>query len=210
VDIDPRSCRFARETLGLKNVLECDAMRLREHSGEKFHFIYCRHLIEHLPDPAAFLGIVSGYLAGDGILVVQFPNADSLEYLAYSHLNIGYRFNRIRTSSGFGKWRTMALMLTGGILHGMDPPRHLWAISQKGIRSWAKAARIDCRTFTRHLGDVAFSPGYAAPMRGRERIRDFVGQKILSPLKGGTHLVAVLRHQSDFSRAAAAKRRSSR
>ncbi|MFH1618741.1 MAG: class I SAM-dependent methyltransferase [bacterium] len=200
VDIDRRSCCFARETMGLKAVLECDAMMLREHSCEKFDFIYCRHLIEHLPEPTVFLKVVAGFLAGGGILVVQFPNADSLEYLAYAHLNIGYRFDKIRKSSDFSRWKTLYIMLAGGILHGMDPPRHIWAISRKGITVWARANRFACRSFARHLGDPAFSPGYAMAKETRRRLRDFIGQKILGPIKGGTHLVAILSRTPDNNR----------
>lgn len=199
VDLDPQSCRFAREELGLRTVFHCDAMELKRHTRDKFDFIYCRHLIEHLVEPTAFLEKVLGLLTDSGIFVVQFPNGDSLEYLAYTNLNINYRKDKIAQSSGLSRWKVLRIMLTGGILHGMDPPRHLWAISREGIRTWAAQNGIPHEVFARHLGDAAFSPGYSKKNTLAGKLRDFAGQKILGPIHGGTHLVAVLRKPQDHS-----------
>jgi len=196
VDLDPQSCTFAREKLGLNKVFECDAMILQDVIELKFDFIYCRHLIEHLPNPTLFLLKIMDVLKETGVLVVQFPNGDSLEYLAYPHTNIKDRFKKIRTSNNFSLLKTLWIMISGKVLHGMDPPRHLWAISRKGISQWAKKNHILCKKFTRHLGDVPFSPGYFKKSNLKGKLLDFFGQRFLSPIRGGTHLVVILRKQA--------------
>ncbi|OEU67535.1 MAG: hypothetical protein BBJ57_10850 [Desulfobacterales bacterium PC51MH44] len=195
VDLDPQSCRFAQKKLGLERVYNVDAMRIHEITKETYDFMYCRHLIEHMPDPTGFLLRIIESLNTGGIFVVQFPNGDSLEYFAYTHLNIVHRFNKIRKSNNFSALKTFRLMLFGKMLHGMDPPRHLWAVSRKGIVQWSKRNNISCKTDTRHLGDLPFSPGYFRKMGLKERTRDFIGQKLLAPIRGGTHLVATLRNR---------------
>ena len=42
-----------------------------------------KYLIEHLIDPTTFIAKMMDYLTDSGIFVAQFPNGNSLEYLAY-------------------------------------------------------------------------------------------------------------------------------
>lgn len=192
VDLDPQSCRFAHD-LGITNVHNCDAMQLDTQISHKFDFIHCRHLIEHMIDPTGFLKKIHGLLRTGGIFLLQCPNGDSLEYLVYTHLNIKYRFDKIRKSNNFSSLQTMRLFLTGSILHGIDPSRHLWAISREGMRIWAQRNNIPCRIFTAHLGDPVFSPGFRKKAGLKGKIKDFIGCQILSRIHGGTHLIAILR-----------------
>jgi 2-polyprenyl-3-methyl-5-hydroxy-6-metoxy-1,4-benzoquinol methylase len=196
VDLDAQSCRFAREQLHLTRVIPCDAIDLRKYTDEKFDFIYCRHVIEHLVNPTAFILTIFEFLGDQGIFVVQFPNGDSLEFLAYPHRNIGYRFNRIRASSNQSIIKTLWIMISGGILHGMDPPRHLWAISRKGIQEWSNENRILCETFSRHMGDIPFAHGISKNNTIARKLTDFMGQRMLSPIYGGAHLVAILKKET--------------
>ncbi len=193
VDIDPQSCKFAREKLGIKQVFNCDAMELDKHTEETFDFIYCRHLIEHLIDPINFIADVYQKLNDNGIFVIQFPNGDSIEYLAYTHMNIKYRIKKIKESNGFSLIKTLFLMVSGNILHGMDPPRHLWAISRKGIKIWSKNNNISSTTFTRNLSDRVYSPGFRRKKHLKGIIKDFIGLNFLSKIHGGTHLISVLK-----------------
>ena len=50
VDLDPESCRFAREGLGLERVIHGDVAELDKILDTQFDFVYSRHVIEHLPD----------------------------------------------------------------------------------------------------------------------------------------------------------------
>lgn len=195
VDLDVKSCRFARNSLRLKRVFNCDAMNIKEHINQKFDFIYCRHLIEHLPDPTAFLKKIMSYLNDHGIFVVQFPNGNSLEYLAYSNPGITRRFVQVRETNNYSKLRVYWIMISGGMLHGLDPPRHLWAITEAGIKKWADDKKVMCHVKAYHLGDPAYSPYYKKGKTLKGKVREFLGQRILSSVYGGTHLVAVLQQK---------------
>lgn len=195
VDMDRGSCAFARQKLDLKDVRQCDAVRWLTDTAEEFDFIHCRHVIEHLIDPVEFCDNLVRVLRPGGVLLLQCPNGDSLEYLPYWHLNIGRRLSNIRTSNDFSWLRTAWYACSGKLLHGMDPPRHLWAVSRCGLRSWINARGLRSQVFTRHLGSYAFSPGFRPSIKIVERLRDVVGQHVLAPLRGGTHLVALVRRE---------------
>ncbi|MDA0990272.1 MAG: class I SAM-dependent methyltransferase [Verrucomicrobia bacterium] len=197
IDIDHTSCTFARQELGLRDVRQLNAEGWLAGTSETFDFIHCRHVIEHLINPVAFCDGLVKVLAPGGVLLLQFPNGDSLEYLAYWHLNIGNRLSNIRASNGFSRMRTAWCICSGKLLHGMDPPRHLWAISRRGLDAWIKAREIRCEIFTQHLGSYAFSPGFRRADKRMLRVRDFAGQHVLAPLRGGTHLIALIRHDSE-------------
>ncbi len=193
MDLDPESCRFARESLGLERVVHGDIAELDKILGTQFDFVYSRHVIEHLPDPVGALARLVAALRSGGTLVVQCPNGNSLEYLAYPRLGLRQRLGRIRRASGLSKVGVLVVVLTGGMLHGMDPPRHLWAVTPAGMTWWAKRARVDCRIRTYHLGDRTYSPHYVRPAGLVTRMGDLLGQQIFSRIRGGTHLVAFVR-----------------
>ncbi|MGB2879828.1 MAG: class I SAM-dependent methyltransferase [Candidatus Omnitrophota bacterium] len=196
VDLDPKSCAFAREQLKLERVFNCDAMDIKTYADKKFDFIYCRHVIEHLVDPVAFLDKVMDYLAEDGKFVVQIPNGNSLEYLAYPDSTIKKTIDSICNTNNFSKIQVLWIMLSKGMLHAIDPPRHLWAITKEGIKRWAKKGNITYDIYFFHLGDPAFSPYYEKEKGLKHRLQDFVGEYLLAPIFGGTHLVAILRRNS--------------
>jgi SAM-dependent methyltransferase len=194
VDLDPQSCDFARDTLGLERVFNCDAMDMRKYASGNFDLIYCRHVVEHLLDPTSFMERILGYLKDDGIFVVQVPNGHSLEYLAYPKSTIRKRISVICRTNDLSLLKVFWIMISGGMLHGIDPPRHLWAITREGMKRWADGKGVKCDIHTHHLGDPAYSPYYRKGKGLRAGIQDLIGQRILGPIHGGTHLVAVLRH----------------
>ena len=81
------------------------------------------------------------------------------------------------------------------MLHGLDPVRHLWAISRKGIKLWARNKNIGARIYTAHLQDVVYSPYFKSGTSIVEKWQYFLGHKILKIFKGGAHLIAVLSHE---------------
>lgn len=193
MDLDSQSCDFAQNTLGLKRVFNRDAVNIKEYINAKFSFIYCRHVIEHLIDPTAFMGKIINYLDSEGLLVVQVPNGNSLEYLAYPRSSIRSRFSSICKTNNFSRMKVLRIMISGGMLHGVDPPRHLWAITKDGMKKWASKRKIVCEAHTYNLGDPAYSPYYKKGKRGLRKVQDFIGQKLLSMIHGGTHLVSILK-----------------
>jgi len=199
IDIDNNSCTFAKNNLKLKRVINCDVMEIRHCLNTKFDFIYCRHVIEHLINPTIFIEIIVKFLADNGILVIQFPNGNSLEYLAYPYSNIRSRFQNIQKTNNFSKLKVFWTMISGGILHGIDPPRHLWAITEEGIIKWTNNKKIICNVKSYHLGDLAYSPYHNKNKSLMVMIQDFFGHYILSQTNGGTHLVAIIRHNADYT-----------
>lgn len=49
IDLDNKACDFAKNIMGIKNILNMDIAKLD--MNEKYDFIYCRHVIEHLKEP---------------------------------------------------------------------------------------------------------------------------------------------------------------
>ena len=64
-----------REVFGLPIVH--DTFDASAFSPSRFHLVLLSHVIEHIYDPAAFLGGVGRVIAPGGLLVVVTPNADS-------------------------------------------------------------------------------------------------------------------------------------
>ena len=52
---------------------------IEEHTASELDAVVLWHVLEHLPDPAAALARVRGWLRPDGVVVVGVPNLDSLQ-----------------------------------------------------------------------------------------------------------------------------------
>jgi len=198
VDLDSEACAFAREKVGLSNVLNLDASKLIA-DVQKYDFIMCRHLLEHLTDPSAFILKLIRILAKGGTLLIVCPNGDSLEYFAYPNSNLKDRVQRIKDSSQLSKLAVIRKLLTGKMLHGMDPPRHLWAISRQGMQKFLDDNHIHATVKTFSLTDPVYSPYYVAKTT-RQKIYSFIGDTVMSKIAGGTHLSIVIRKpESDIN-----------
>jgi SAM-dependent methyltransferase len=114
VDIDEVACRFVRNDLGIRSVRVCDVRELDVGYAEAFDLIYSRHLVEHLTDPLGFITKLASFRKPGGMLVVQCPNGDSLEYLPYFYSNVRDRFRKIRQATGWSKGRLLRCWLGGG------------------------------------------------------------------------------------------------
>jgi len=191
IDRDPESCNFVRDKLKISDVIQGDVNNITDLVKDKrYDIIYSRHMIEHLPDPFSLIKRSVRLLKPDGMAIFQCPNGASLEYLAYLNSNLWDRFNNIMEFTGCSKTWLLWHFISGDILHGIDPPRHLWAITKRGLFVWAKNSGYNVDIFTAHLGDLAFSPGYHKRKGVQANIEDFIGQKLLAPIRGGTHLIA--------------------
>lgn len=191
VDRDPKSCEFVKKNLNINKVLTGDVNNLFTILNEdRYDVIYSRHLIEHLADPFEAIEKSIQILQHNGLAIHQCPNADSLEYLVYKNSNLWTRYRTIRESTGLSHIYLFWRFLAGDILHGMDPPRHLWAITPKGMMLWAKRKNYHVEVFTTHIGDLPFSPEFKKKKSPGFRFAKFIGQEILAPIRGGTHLIA--------------------
>ncbi len=176
IDMDSEACVFAREKVGLKTVLNQDAAMLDAGDG-KYDFIMCRHLTEHMVDPAGFILKLTEILAEGGTLLIICPNGDSLEYLAYPNSNLNSRVEKICAASHLSRIKVVAKLLFGEMLHGIDPPRHLWAVSRKGIRRFLADKNIKADITTSPLTDSAYSP-YYSPKTLSQKIWAFFGDMV--------------------------------
>ncbi len=191
VDLDKDACGFAKDTVGLMRVLNQDVTRL-DVEDERYDFIMCRHLIEHLVDPTGFILKMIDILAHKGTLLIVCPNGDSLEYFAYPNSNLRSRIKKISAASHLSRLKVMAKLFSGEMLHGIDPPRHLWAISRKGMRNFLASKNIKAEITTFPLTDLAYSPYHSSPTF-YHKIWAVVGDMITSRIAGGTHLSVVIR-----------------
>lgn len=196
IDIDDKACKFAAKELNLKNVINDDVRNLKNITSLKFDFIYARHLIEHLKYPLEFIDSCIELLTSSGVLVIQFPNGISLEYLGYPKLLKG-RINTIRKSNKeFTKLKTILTICSKKIAHGIDPIRHLWAITPEGISKYLKRKDIDFQIQTAPLTDPVFSPYYRA-IGNFEKTRSGIVNNTLVKINGGTHLIVIIKKKSD-------------
>lgn len=190
VDLDEKACTFAKSS-GIDTVLHGDATQLC-YGKKKYDFIMCRHVIEHLPNPTFFITKILTALSENGLLLLMCPNGNSLEYLAHPQSNIAMRINTISRSSHMAKSKVVQRLIFGDMLHGIDPPRHLWAITQKGIQNIIDNKKYISTIITRPLTDTTFSP-YYRPASFWSKAFDLFGTYFCAKIHGGTHLVAVIR-----------------
>lgn len=191
VDLDSDACSFAKETVGLSRVLNKDATEFLE-TDQKFDFIMCRHLIEHLVEPTSLILKLVSLLSDKGVLLVVCPNGDSLEYLAHPQSNLQQRIESISRSSRISRLGVLGKFLSGKMLHGLDPPRHLWAISRRGMRAFLKDHNLNSEITTFPLTDPDYSPYFKKDTFGK-KVSAFFGNNIAARVAGGTHLSVIVR-----------------
>lgn len=76
IEIDRRAAAYARDTLGL----DVRGGRLEDVAADlegRFDVIALFHVIEHIPEPEAFMSRLRGLLAPGGMVVLRTPNAAS-------------------------------------------------------------------------------------------------------------------------------------
>jgi 2-polyprenyl-3-methyl-5-hydroxy-6-metoxy-1,4-benzoquinol methylase len=75
VDLDSGACDFAKDQMELERVI-CDSVENGDNyfKGQKFDFIYCRHVVEHLVNPAQLIMQCAELLSEKGTFIVQCPN----------------------------------------------------------------------------------------------------------------------------------------
>lgn len=191
IDLDSESCKFAKNEVGLHRVLHGDAASLDAEAGT-YDFIMCRHLIEHLIDPTGFILKLIGMLTAGGTLLIVCPNGDSLEYFAYPKSNLRQRIKKISVASHVSRSRVISKLLFGQMLHGIDPPRHLWAVSRQGMKRFLNEHKIHGDLTTHSLTDQLHSP-YHRTRTKSQRISALLGDFIASKLTGGTHLSVAIK-----------------
>ena len=103
LDFSPTAVALARQR-GLR-VLQ-GSVEDASYPAESFDLVVMRHVLEHLPNPAATLEIVRGWLRPGGRILIEVPNRDSLQR-----------------------------RLFGRFWHGYDSPRHFFAFTPRDLRT---------------------------------------------------------------------------
>jgi len=189
IDIDPYACDFAKNQMNLKFVI-CDSVEnIEKHTGnKKYDFIYCRHVVEHLKNPIDLIIKCAKLLTPMGTLIVQCPNGTSKEGIFYP--DYWFKFlNRIKKENKWNLFYALYFSLTKNYGWGIDPIRHLWAISSKGIYKYFEHnKKFNVKISTASLADPVFSP-YWVPSRKRHKIISLVSRYFYSKIFEGMHLI---------------------
>lgn len=193
IDLDAQACQFARSEMGLESVI-CDAVENIDQylHGQPFDFIYCRHVIEHLVDPVKLIHDCANLLSPDGVFVLQCPNGPSKEGVLFP----SYWMKFLRQARNENKWsRSYAALfsLTDRYGWGIEPIRHLWAISGRGIReSLRDQPEYRVSVSTASLADSVFSP-YWRPKGLWERLAGTASHLFAGSVFEGMHLVVEIK-----------------
>jgi SAM-dependent methyltransferase len=75
-DLATKACEAARGR-GLKRVVQ-GLLDAGTFPGERFDAVVARHVLEHVPRPVEFLGLLGGYLGPGGRLFIEVPNLDGI------------------------------------------------------------------------------------------------------------------------------------
>lgn len=192
VDLDSKACEFASHELGLKHVFNEDVCALSDKIRDKFHFIYSRHVIEHVSQPTQMLEQMIHLLAEGGVIEMILPNGISLEYLGYPSL-LKNRAKKILASNN--EWtsaRVWRNLFSYRIAHGIDPVRHLWAISPKGIKEWLSHQQgIQFQIMTAPLSDPTYSFYFSRKLTEKfsAKMWSCFVNSTLGRLRGNCHLI---------------------
>lgn len=104
VEINSKAARYARDRFGLR--IFCGELGEAEYPDGYFDAITLWDVLEHLPDPRSTLLEVERIMKPDGLLVLQVPDAESLEAGIFGQLWIG-----------------------------LDIPRHLYVFTKRSLTS---------------------------------------------------------------------------
>ncbi len=186
IDLDGEACDFARNQMGLKRVVCDNVENLKAYVGmKKFDFIYCRHVVEHLIDPGKLVRECADMLSDHGVFVLQCPNGESKE---------GF-LREVKSSNSWSKTKAITFSLSSSYGWGIDPIRHLWAISGKGIESiFEYNDSFEVVVKSASLADPVFSP-YWSPQTRWYRIATSFARRAAGILYKGMHLVVEIRRK---------------
>lgn len=195
IDLDREACDFAVKEIGLERVV-CDKVEnLKEYVGEqKFDFIYCRHVIEHLIDPGKLVIECAEMLSETGVFILQCPNGESKEGLLFPDYWMRF-LRKVKSGNSWSTLKALTFSLSSKYGWGIDPIRHLWAISGKGIESlFENNDPFDVVVKSASIADPVYSP-YWFPKTRWYRFATRFARRAAGTLYKGMHLVVEIRRK---------------
>lgn len=193
VDLDKDACEFARSEMNLSRVYNESVESFLESTNERYDFIYCRHVIEHLVDPVGFIKACTGLLAIGGVFVVQCPNGSSKEVAFVDPKRWKYFLVPIHKENKWHKFYSILFSLGPCYGFGIDPIRHLWAITGRGLEAvFSDNSQYVVELSSASLTDPVFSPYFPADTK-LERLQSNVARRFFGPLLQGAHLIAEIK-----------------
>lgn len=191
IDLDDQACEYVKG-LGIKNVINMDVNLFSTTSENKYDFIYCRHVIEHLIDPRDIIKSSMNLLSDSGVFVLQFPNGLSFERLVDRKHYLD-RIDRLTTNNPqLSRFKMFLLLHSKKTSFGIHPKRHLWSISKKGICQFLDTLNVQYTVETHSIDDPIYSP-YTTNLSLIKKIL----HKIYSIPFGKSHLVIKIRKRSN-------------
>lgn len=176
IDLDPQACEYVK-TLGISSVINDDVKNLSEHT-DRYDFIYSRHVIEHLTNPLSLIENAINLLSDDGVFVLQMPNGMSLERLTDLR-NKKERIKLLKNDNDFSDKEVEKFLYSSKTAFDLVPPRHLWAFSIKGIKTYlSKNKDIEFKIETKSIMDEVYSP-----FMGQQYFKSYPIKQVLKPIK---------------------------
>ncbi len=79
IEMDARCCEYLSRTIGV-NAIQSDSPHRVIEGMPQHEVIAIWHVLEHLPEPLAFLQAAAANLAPSGVLVIAMPNPDAFQF----------------------------------------------------------------------------------------------------------------------------------
>lgn len=160
LDIDESSINFVKDNFGLD---ESHIFRNVNQIGEKkFDCIFCDNVIEHVKFPIELINNLYNMLNSPGILIIKTPYAGNSELFFSLKTVKGYFFRALKHNS----FRISLFALLKNRWWTCDPPRHLFAFSEKSLERLIETMCIKTSNY-----DLSY---YHAPVSSRSLNASFL------------------------------------
>ena len=159
VEPDPVSAQFARDVLGLDNVVETGIETYGEKCAKTYDIVFLRHVIEHYADPAGLIGSIDKLLSENGILIIETDNNAGIELLFRPQ---SAKFYLDLYKASYDKVSLVSLAKSRPF--AVDPPRHLFGYRLSNLSLLlAKKSLVPFESRNYRLGHPIYWPNAPRP-----------------------------------------------